>query len=83
LVVIHWTVPDPGLTIEAIEGKVPSKQRKITEEKDTELRIMVPSLEIARAHVRVLELEADRLRVRAQNPATLKRLRSALRGRSH
>lgn len=44
---------------------------------------MVPSLEIARAHVRVLELEAERLRVRAQNPATRKRLRDALRGRSH
>jgi hypothetical protein len=48
-----------------------------------ELRIMLPSLEIARAHVRVLELEAERLRVRADNPATLKRVRMFLKGRSH
>jgi hypothetical protein len=44
---------------------------------------MVPSLEVARAHVRVLELEAERLRVRRQDPATLKRVRSVLKGRSH
>lgn len=44
---------------------------------------MVPSLEIARAHVRVLELEADRLRVRHQNPTSFKRMRAALKGRSH
>jgi hypothetical protein len=44
---------------------------------------MMPSLEIARAHVRVLELEAERLRVRDQNPATLKRVRNFMTGRLH
>jgi hypothetical protein len=44
---------------------------------------MVPSLDIARAHVRVLELEAERLRHRHQNPSTFKRMRDALKGRSH
>lgn len=44
---------------------------------------MVPSLEIARAHVRVLELEAERTRVRAENPAALKRVRMFITGRSH
>lgn len=44
---------------------------------------MFPSLEIARAHVRLLELEAERLRVRAENPATNRRLRSFLSRRSH
>jgi hypothetical protein len=44
---------------------------------------MVPSLEVARAHVRVLELEADRLRNRHQHPSTLRRMRNALKGRSH
>ncbi len=44
---------------------------------------MLPSLEIARAHVRVLELEAERLRYRNENPAALKRVRMYLRGRSH
>ena len=48
-----------------------------------ELRIMIPSLDVARAHVRVLELEADRLRHRHQNPSALKRMRNALKGRSH
>jgi hypothetical protein len=42
---------------------------------------MVPSLEIARAHVRVLELEADRLRHRHQNPSALRRVRNALKAR--
>jgi len=44
---------------------------------------MLPSLEIARAHVRVLELEAERLRVRANNPATRKRVRNFMKGLSH
>jgi len=44
---------------------------------------MLPSLEIARAHVRVLELEAERLRSRNESPATLKRVRNYLKGRSH
>jgi hypothetical protein len=44
--------------------------------------MMVPSLEIARAHIRVLELEADRLRHRHQSPSTLRRMRNALKGRS-
>ncbi len=43
---------------------------------------MVPSLEIARAHVRVLELEADRLRGRHQTPSTFQRMRTALTGRT-
>ena len=43
---------------------------------------MVPSLEVARAHVRVLELEADRLRTRHHGPTTFKRVRSALMGRT-
>ena len=45
--------------------------------------MMYPSLEIARAHVRVLELEADRLRARHQGPTTFQRMRTALKGRSH
>jgi len=44
---------------------------------------MVPSLDIARAHVRVLELEAERLRHRHQNPSALERMRNALKGRSN
>ena len=59
------------------------KQSRNTHEKVLELRIMVPSLEVARAHVRVLELEADRLRNRHQSPSALKRMRNALKGRSH
>ena len=43
---------------------------------------MLPSLDIARAHVRVLELEAERLRVRADDPATRKRMRTYLKGLS-
>jgi hypothetical protein len=44
---------------------------------------MLPSLEIARAHVRVLELEAERLRTRHEHPATLKRVRTFISRRSH
>jgi hypothetical protein len=44
---------------------------------------MVPSLEVARAHVRVLELEADRLRHRHQTPSAFKRMRNALKARSN
>ncbi len=43
---------------------------------------MVPSVEIARAHVRVLELEADRLRNRHHSQTTFKRMRRALMGRT-
>jgi hypothetical protein len=44
---------------------------------------MLPSLEIARAHVRVLELEAERLRFKADNPAARKRVRTFMKGLSH
>jgi hypothetical protein len=43
---------------------------------------MLPSLELARAHVRVLELEADRLRTRHARPSTLKRVRTLIGRRS-
>lgn len=43
---------------------------------------MHPSLDVARAHVRVLELDAERLRHRTNNPATRKRLRNFLKGRT-
>jgi len=44
---------------------------------------MVPSLDVARAHVRVLELEADRLRHRHRNPSAFRRMRDALKARSN
>jgi len=44
---------------------------------------MFPALEIARAHVRVLELEAERLRVRGESLATRRRVRMFLKGRSY
>lgn len=43
---------------------------------------MLPSLDLARAHVRVLELEAERLRTRHPRPTTFKRVRTLIGRRS-
>ena len=71
-----------ALLLKPLRLKWPRIKEKF-DRKILELRIMLPSLDLARAHIRVLELEAERLRTRHERPATFKRVRSFISRRSH